>query len=151
MVLKHTGQSSPLEQTGERQFYALIETSGSNKDHDDAKLEGLLEYLLESGIVSDGVLAQDATQVGSLWQLREGIPEAAGKLGKTYKYDVSLPVSGMYGPSAVRSSSLTAQTSSSTRVSGCARPVSRKRFISASATATSATATCSASSRPRLR
>ena len=101
MVLKHTGQSSPLEQTGERQFYALIETSGSNKDHDDAKLEGLLEHLLESGIVSDGVLAQDATQVGSLWQLREGIPEAAGKLGKTYKYDVSLPVSGMYGPFAL--------------------------------------------------
>lgn len=32
----------------------------------------------------------------SLWSLRESIPEAAGKLGKTYKYDLSLPVAEMY-------------------------------------------------------
>lgn len=60
------------------------------------KLGGLLEHLLESEIVSDGVLAQDETQLASLWSLRESMPEAAGKLGKVYKYDLSMPVKDMY-------------------------------------------------------
>ena len=60
------------------------------------KLAALLEHLMESEIVSDGVLAQDETQVGSLWSLRESLPEAAGKLGKVYKYDLSMPVKDMY-------------------------------------------------------
>jgi len=59
-------------------------------------LGGLLESLLESGTVSDGVLAQDETQVQSLWSLRESLPEAAGKLGRVYKYDLSMPVKDMY-------------------------------------------------------
>lgn len=60
------------------------------------KLSGLLEHLLESSIIADGVLAQDETQVLSLWSLRETLPEAAGKLGKVYKYDLSMPVKDMY-------------------------------------------------------
>ncbi|PWN49071.1 hypothetical protein IE53DRAFT_388724 [Violaceomyces palustris] len=77
-------------------FYVLIETSGSNKDHDDEKLQVLLEDLMESGLISDGVLAQDETQVQALWSLRESVPEAAGKMGKVFKYDLSMPVSKMY-------------------------------------------------------
>ncbi|KAK4054851.1 D-lactate ferricytochrome c oxidoreductase [Microbotryomycetes sp. JL201] len=98
LVLKHTGQKAPFEGEPEngKAFYVLIETSGSNKDHDDEKLAGLLEHLMENDIVSDGVLAQDETQVGSLWSLRESLPEAAGKLGKVYKYDLSMPVKDMY-------------------------------------------------------
>lgn len=117
LVLAHTGQKAPFEgkPAGGRAFYVLLETSGSNKDHDDEvsavssayrfhkadllrsqKLGGLLEHLLESEIVSDGVLAQDETQVASLWSLRESLPEAAGKLGKVYKYDLSMPVKDMY-------------------------------------------------------
>ena len=36
-MLKHTGQKRPFadEPAGGRAFYVLIETSGSNKDHDD--------------------------------------------------------------------------------------------------------------------
>ena len=64
--------------------------------HGFQKLSGLLEELLESGTVSDGVLAENETQLQSLWSLREGIPEAAGKYGKTYKYDLSMPVKDMY-------------------------------------------------------
>lgn len=56
----------------------------------------MLEDLLESEIITDGVLAQDNSQFTSLWELRETITEAAGKTGKTFKYDVSLPVSSMY-------------------------------------------------------
>ncbi|GAA5973693.1 hypothetical protein JCM21900_006517 [Sporobolomyces salmonicolor] len=98
LVLHHTGAKSPFESEpeGGRAFYVLIETSGSNKDHDDEKLGGLLESLLENGTIADGVLAQDETQVQSLWSLRESLPEAAGKLGRVYKYDLSMPVKHMY-------------------------------------------------------
>lgn len=49
-----------------------------------------------SGKVLDGVLAQDTTQFAGLWSLREGIPEACGKFGSVYKYDLSIPVGNMY-------------------------------------------------------
>lgn len=60
------------------------------------KLSGLTEHLLESGLVTDGVLAQDQTQYQSIWAIRERIGEAAGKSGSVYKYDVSVPVGKMY-------------------------------------------------------
>jgi FAD/FMN-containing dehydrogenase len=47
-------------------------------------------------IVSDGVLAQDETQVKSLWSWREGIPESLGHWGGVYKYDVSIPLAELY-------------------------------------------------------
>lgn len=77
-------------------FYCLIETGGSNGDHDEEKLGNLLEDLVTEGKVLDGVLAQDSTQFAGLWTLREGIPEACGKTGSVYKYDVSIPVKDMY-------------------------------------------------------
>lgn len=51
---------------------------------------------MEEGIVSDGVLAQDQTQIQELWSCREGIPEHLGHWGGVYKYDFSLPISDMY-------------------------------------------------------
>lgn len=47
-------------------------------------------------MVTDGVLAENDTQLQNLWSLRESIPESAAKLGKVYKYDLSLPVGEMY-------------------------------------------------------
>ncbi|KAG0141811.1 hypothetical protein CROQUDRAFT_663316 [Cronartium quercuum f. sp. fusiforme G11] len=97
LVTAHTNQKKPFEvPEGSKQFYVLIETGGSNKDHDDEKLSDLLESLLDSSTIVDGVLAQDQTQFQSIWSLREQIPEAVGKFGKAYKYDLSLPVSVMY-------------------------------------------------------
>jgi len=63
---------------------------------DIQKLSGLTEHLLESNLVTDGVLAQDTTQLQSLWAIRETIGESAGKAGSVYKYDVSVPVGKMY-------------------------------------------------------
>lgn len=87
------GVKDPFE--ARHPFYVLIETSGSNKDHDDEKVSALLEDLMESSAITDGVMAQDETQVGSLWALRESIPEAAGKYGSVYKYDLSMPIPKM--------------------------------------------------------
>jgi len=50
---------------------------------------------MEKSQIEDGVMAQDTSQQTSLWSLRESIPEAAGKLGSVFKYDVSLPVEKM--------------------------------------------------------
>ncbi|KAF5016376.1 hypothetical protein F66182_11960, partial [Fusarium sp. NRRL 66182] len=94
LVKESTGNKPPLE--GEYPFYCLIETSGSNAEHDTAKLETFLEHVLGEGIVADGVLAQDETQIQSLWRWREGITESLSHLGGTYKYDVSIPLPELY-------------------------------------------------------
>lgn len=94
LVKEFTGNKSPLED--EHPFYCLIETSGSNSEHDNEKLEKFLEKVMEDEIVDDGVVAQDATQLKALWGWREGIPEASGHWGGVYKYDVSIPLAEMY-------------------------------------------------------
>ncbi|KAL6706289.1 D-lactate ferricytochrome c oxidoreductase [Coniothyrium glycines] len=94
LVNRVTGKSMPLE--GEHPFYCLIETSGSNTDHDSEKLQAFLEHVMESGIVSDGVLAQDQTQIQELWSWREGITECLGHDGGVYKYDLSIPITELY-------------------------------------------------------
>jgi len=88
------GTQAPME--SDFPFYMLIETSGSNEQHDREKLESFLFKAIDVGIVSDGVLAQDRTQASSLWRLREGAAEALSKHGYTYKYDVSIPCDQMY-------------------------------------------------------
>ncbi|KAG0306185.1 hypothetical protein BGZ98_002843 [Dissophora globulifera] len=96
LVKQHlvAGKNDPLESP--HPFYVLIETSGSNKDHDDEKLNSYLEGLLTDDIVQDGVVAQDTTQFKNLWAIREGIPEACSKTGSVYKYDLSIPVPVFY-------------------------------------------------------
>lgn len=94
LVNESTGTKYPLE--GEYPFYCLVETSGSNAEHDMAKLEGFLEHIMGEGIVADGVLAQDETQFHAIWRWREGITEALSHLGGTYKYDVSIPLPELY-------------------------------------------------------
>ena len=94
MVHAVTNKKRPLE--GQHPFYCLLETSGSNPDHDSEKLEKFLEHVMSEEIVSDGVLAQDETQIQSLWSWREGIPECLGHWGGVYKYDLSIPLSQLY-------------------------------------------------------
>lgn len=77
-------------------FYVLIETIGSDESYDREKLETFLFRLMESGLILDGVVAQDINQVSAFWRIREGIPEALMKSGAVYKYDLSLPLENMY-------------------------------------------------------
>jgi FAD/FMN-containing dehydrogenase len=94
LVEKVTKNKRPLETT--YPFYCLVETSGSNADHDSEKLQTFLEDVMEKGIVADGTLAQDETQMRALWAWREGVAEALGHIGGVYKYDVSIPLKEMY-------------------------------------------------------
>ncbi|QDS68868.1 hypothetical protein FKW77_007510 [Venturia effusa] len=88
------GLKMPLD--GEYPFYCLIETSGSNSDHDQEKLSTFLEHVMGEGIVEDGVLAQDQTQFNELWKCREECSDALAHWGGVYKYDLSIPISEMY-------------------------------------------------------
>ncbi|KAK5133916.1 hypothetical protein LTR08_007145 [Meristemomyces frigidus] len=89
-----SGAKLPLE--AEHPFYCLIETSGSNTDHDSEKLNNFLEHVMGEEIVTDGVVAQDETQIHSLWACREGISEAGQHFGGVYKYDLSIPLPQLY-------------------------------------------------------
>jgi len=95
LVRKHTGKEALDEgEVGDSEAFVLIETSGSKREHDEAKLETFLEHIYEKeGLITSGVQSQSQDDFNSLWSFRELIPEAAGKKGKTYKYDISLPVS----------------------------------------------------------
>ncbi|KAI9193563.1 uncharacterized protein BJ171DRAFT_525038 [Polychytrium aggregatum] len=94
LVQKHLHIRDPFSQTAP--CYVLIETSGSNKEHDDEKLASFLENLMEDGIIEDGVLAQDSTQMHAFWSIRESISEACVKEGANFKYDLSMPVPSFY-------------------------------------------------------
>ena len=94
LYARATGAKLPLE--GDHPFYCLIETSGSNTDHDSEKLNNFLEHVMGEEIVSDGVVAQDETQLQSLWACREGVSEASQHFGGVYKYDLSIPLPQLY-------------------------------------------------------
>lgn len=95
LTLEHLhGVRNPLE--SRQPFYMLIEVSGSNAEHDSEKLTGFLEAMMEDGVVLDGTVAQDSTQMAGVWRIREGITEALSKAGAVYKYDVSLPLPKLY-------------------------------------------------------
>lgn len=84
----------PIE--GQHAFYALLETQGSKQEHDQEKLDEYLGRLLETGVAKDGVMAQDAKQVNSLWGWREKIPESISKSGTAMTYDVAMEVPLLY-------------------------------------------------------
>ncbi|CAG8602318.1 10405_t:CDS:10, partial [Racocetra persica] len=96
LVKTHLAQGTNFPLGDEYPFYALIETGGSNKDHDEEKLSDFLETVMAKGIVENGVIAQDNTQMKNLWSIREGIPDACMKVGSAYFYDISIPISVMY-------------------------------------------------------
>lgn len=94
--IHHGRVHSPLPYGASSPFYILFETHGSNAEHDKAKVDGFLDYLVESNLITDGVVSQDETQAKSLWFIRESVPESISRAGKVYKYDISIPVSKMY-------------------------------------------------------
>lgn len=94
IMARASGHKLPLE--SEYPFYCLIETSGSNEDHDSEKMSAFLEHVMGEGIVEDGVLAENETQAANLWACREGVSEASQHFGGVYKYDVSIPLPELY-------------------------------------------------------
>ena len=90
----HTDLRNPLQTSPK--FYALVETQGSNNEHDEEKLTCFVNELIDDNIVSDGVVASTGSQSDKFWSIREFIPEACSKEGCTFKYDISIPIPNLY-------------------------------------------------------
>lgn len=61
----------------------------------DAALMNLFEAASEKNLVTDGVIAQSATQRDAFWAVRENIPEANRRIGSVSSHDISLPLSAV--------------------------------------------------------
>lgn len=75
--------------------HALIEIDAPDPADARNLLETTLARALESGIISDAVLAQNETQRARFWQLREAITEGIGRAGWIASADVSVPLGEM--------------------------------------------------------
>lgn len=81
---------------GDYPFYVLIETSGSNGDHDTEKLGNFLESALNDGDILDGTMTSDSAKMAEIWRLREWIALAHQKEKYIFKYDISVPLQQFY-------------------------------------------------------
>ena len=84
-------------------FNVLMETHGSNEEHDMDKLMGFVNDAMEEGLIVEdgGIIAMDQKQLDSLWSVRESITEslairARESGGRVFKYDFSIPVGKLY-------------------------------------------------------
>ncbi|MBM3397804.1 MAG: FAD-binding oxidoreductase [Betaproteobacteria bacterium] len=72
----------------------LLENSDcENEQHARGQFEALLEAALETGCVTDAVVAENLTQAKGLWHIRESITLAQVQEGLNIKHDISIPVS----------------------------------------------------------
>jgi FAD/FMN-containing dehydrogenase len=95
LVDKHCPQLRvPLWQ--ETPWCVLLENSDcENEAHARSQFEALLETAMNSGCVSDAVVAENLTQAKGLWHIRESITLAQAQEGLNIKHDISIPVSSI--------------------------------------------------------
>lgn len=73
----------------------LIELGVSKGMSPSEALETLFVDGMEAGLVSDGVIAQNAGQSAAFWSVREHIPEANKKVGAVSSHDLSVPLGAL--------------------------------------------------------
>jgi FAD/FMN-containing dehydrogenase len=73
-------------------LYLLVETQGSNSEHDSIKMDSFLTRLTETSTISNGYLATDSTKINSFWNIREACNPSVSRNGYVYKYDISIPI-----------------------------------------------------------
>jgi FAD/FMN-containing dehydrogenase len=94
LVCRHiAGARMPL--TEKSPWYVLIEVTGGKDTNLGIVAETALGAALDSGIVSDAVVATSDAQAAALWKLREGISEAQKREGASIKHDISVPVAAI--------------------------------------------------------
>ncbi len=75
-------------------FYVLIEALGSDPQQDHPRFERAMSAALESGLISDAVVAKSEAERHRLWALRDDVAQ----LGRYYPltgFDISLPLEAM--------------------------------------------------------
>lgn len=93
LVIKHfpaTAEPFPLR----RQWQVLVELTDTMRE---VPLEDALSVALEpafaSGEAMNAIIAASDSQSQSLWKIREHIPEAEKRQGKSVKHDIAVPIS----------------------------------------------------------
>ncbi len=79
-----------MENFSNHRYFILIEVSESSTGTDS--IEKLLENLYTSGEIEDALVAKNSQEQINFWDLRENIPEQISKLGKVFKYDLSVAI-----------------------------------------------------------
>lgn len=74
------------------QWCVLIDIGTPGEIDTDAALEALFAAALDAGLVSDGLIAQNAQQAQDFWAIRETIPEANRLIGSVSSHDISVPL-----------------------------------------------------------
>ena len=86
------GTRDPLEHA--YPWYLLVEVAGQRSDDEiRADLADALEVGFLAGDILDGTVATSRQQEQALWAMREAIPDGHRRAGKSYKHDVSVPLS----------------------------------------------------------
>ncbi|MEX3316911.1 FAD-binding oxidoreductase [Sulfitobacter sp. PS-8MA] len=74
------------------EWSVLVEIGTPGEIDTDAALETLFAAALDAGLVSDGLIAQNAQQAQDFWTIRESIPEANRLVGSVSSHDISVPL-----------------------------------------------------------
>ena len=85
-----TGLVDPLED--KFPFYLLVEYKDNNAELGSERFESALFQQLESGVITDAVIAKSHQDAATFWQIRDGIGELLQILGPVSNQDVSLPI-----------------------------------------------------------
>jgi len=88
-VRRHRKVSAPLSSPSD--YYVLLEVEKGEPE----ALDAWIASLFEAGLVTDGTLAQHATQAQEIWVLREGISESLSATGLPHKNDIALPIASL--------------------------------------------------------
>ena len=94
LVLEHIPDTrDPLDEAAP--WTVLIEVTAGEEGAADRALARLLEGALESGLILDAAVAQNAAQAYGFWRLREDMSAAQKAAGGGWKHDVSLPLTAI--------------------------------------------------------
>ena len=89
-LLSHRKARAPFDEPSD--YYVLVEVEGEDLD---AKLEPWVGNVFETGLATNGTLAQHSGEARALWELREGISESLSATGLPHKNDVALPIAAL--------------------------------------------------------
>jgi len=86
------GRKVPL--TTDHPFYVLVESLGSDPEHDEARFIEVLESAIEANCIVDAAVAKSEAERESFWALRDSVDRCL-EFGPGFIFDVSLPISDM--------------------------------------------------------
>ena len=88
------GVGNPL--AGHAGDFALVELSSFDDDEVFADaVSDVLAALADDTVIADAVVASSERQRRAFWRLREAIPEAEKRAGRSVKHDVSVPLASL--------------------------------------------------------